>query len=133
MKGRPEPKAERDQLQARRGEDSQHLDEWRHLPGPPTMGTLCDVDPALLVTPPPGLEVGYVRLRRSSMGRMGDEHLEPWPPRQLEHDEQLGCCVRSGGGWSLVLPAQFRAGGELHDTNDLSNGLWANGGFAVNQ
>ena len=27
---------------------------------PPTIGGLADLDPALLVTPPPGLEVGYV-------------------------------------------------------------------------
>ena len=27
---------------------------------PPTVGTLCDLDPALLVTPPKGKEVGYV-------------------------------------------------------------------------
>ncbi len=30
-----------------------------YLP-PPTVGTLAEIDPALLVTPPPGLEVGYV-------------------------------------------------------------------------
>jgi hypothetical protein len=30
-----------------------------YLP-PPTVGTLADLDPAVLVTPPPGLEVGYV-------------------------------------------------------------------------
>ena len=30
-----------------------------YLP-PPTVGTLADLDPAVLVTPPAGLEVGYV-------------------------------------------------------------------------
>lgn len=33
--------------------------ERRYLP-PPTVGTLADLDPALLVEPPPGLGVGYV-------------------------------------------------------------------------
>ncbi|HAM71102.1 MAG TPA: hypothetical protein DCM86_05615 [Verrucomicrobiales bacterium] len=36
---------------------------WNHdrdyLP-PPALGTLAEIDPALIVTPPPGLEVGYV-------------------------------------------------------------------------
>jgi len=30
-----------------------------YLP-PPTLGTLAEIEPALLVTPPAGLEVGYV-------------------------------------------------------------------------
>ena len=30
-----------------------------YLP-PPTTGTLAEIDPALIVAPPPGLEVGYV-------------------------------------------------------------------------
>jgi len=37
--------------------------EWEkdrdYLP-PPTIGKLADIDPALLVTPPPGMEAGYV-------------------------------------------------------------------------
>jgi hypothetical protein len=33
--------------------------EREYLP-PPTTGTLAEIDPALIVTPPPGLEVGYV-------------------------------------------------------------------------
>ena len=31
-----------------------------YLPSPTLAGKLADIDPALLVTPPPGLEVGYV-------------------------------------------------------------------------
>jgi hypothetical protein len=27
---------------------------------PPTVGSLAEIDPALIVTPPPGFEVGYV-------------------------------------------------------------------------
>jgi len=30
-----------------------------YLP-PPSRGTLAEIDPALIVTPPPGLEAGYV-------------------------------------------------------------------------
>ena len=33
--------------------------DQEYLPAP-TIGTLADVDPALIVTPPPGLEVGHV-------------------------------------------------------------------------
>jgi hypothetical protein len=39
-----------------------------YLP-PPGIGKLADVDPALIVTPPPGLEVGYVPIAtRQAMG-----------------------------------------------------------------
>ena len=33
--------------------------DQEYLP-PPTVGRLADLDPAILVTPPKGLEVGYV-------------------------------------------------------------------------
>ena len=38
---------------------------------PPTSGTLAKLDPALLVTPPKGLEVGYVPIvtRQEDAGR----------------------------------------------------------------
>jgi hypothetical protein len=52
--------AEREQLQ-KRVENIQRL--WtknRNYIAPPAEGTLCDLDPALLVTPPKGKEVGYV-------------------------------------------------------------------------
>lgn len=32
----------------------------RDSPAPPRSGTLARIDPALIVTPPPGLEAGYV-------------------------------------------------------------------------
>ena len=47
--------------------------EWtrdREYLAPPTTGALASLDPALIVTPPPGLEVGYVpiALRQERMG-----------------------------------------------------------------
>ena len=36
------------------------MDEGPRLPSAPTVGKLADLDPALIVTPPKGLEVGYV-------------------------------------------------------------------------
>jgi hypothetical protein len=52
--------AEREALQAR--VERLHR-QWRrdgeYLP-PPAHGSLADLDPAVIVTPPPGLEVGHV-------------------------------------------------------------------------
>ncbi|MEZ5948344.1 MAG: hypothetical protein R3C12_03750 [Planctomycetaceae bacterium] len=51
---------ERERIQ-RRVEKIHH--EWtkdRDYLAPPEFGSLADIDPALLVTPPAGLEVGYV-------------------------------------------------------------------------
>jgi hypothetical protein len=42
------------------GETACKLDIGPRLYGPPTRGKLVALDPALLVTPPSGLEVGYV-------------------------------------------------------------------------
>ncbi len=52
--------AEREEMQ-KRVEKLQHLwtKDRQYLP-PPTAGKLADIDPALIVTPPKGLEVGYV-------------------------------------------------------------------------
>jgi len=37
-----------------------HWTKDRDYLAPPTVGTLADIDPALIVTPPAGLEAGYV-------------------------------------------------------------------------
>ena len=37
-----------------------HWTKDRNYLAPPASGELADIDPALIVTPPPGLEVGYV-------------------------------------------------------------------------
>jgi hypothetical protein len=41
-----------------------------YLP-PPTVGTLADLDPALIVIPPPGLEVGYVPIATRQAAEVG--------------------------------------------------------------
>ncbi len=52
--------AERESLQKRVELLHRSWTKDREYLPPPTVGTLADLDPAVLVTPPPGLEVGYV-------------------------------------------------------------------------
>ncbi len=51
---------ERESLQARVEKLHRNWTKDRDYLPPPTIGTLADIDPALIVTPPPGLEAGYV-------------------------------------------------------------------------
>ena len=51
---------ERETVQARAEEIHRHWKKDREYLPPPTIGKLAEVDPASIVTPPPGLEVGYV-------------------------------------------------------------------------
>ena len=51
---------EREALQVRVEKLHRHWTKDREYLPPPTTGSLADLDPAVLVTPPPGLEVGYV-------------------------------------------------------------------------
>jgi hypothetical protein len=51
---------EREQLQERVEKIHGSWPKDRDYLAPPTVGTLCDLDPSLLVTPPKGKEVGYV-------------------------------------------------------------------------
>lgn len=51
---------EREQLQARVEKLHRHWTKDRDYLAPPALGKLAQIDPALMVTPPPGLEVGYV-------------------------------------------------------------------------
>lgn len=52
--------AERESLQKRVEKLHQHWKKDRDYLPPPTVGKLADLDPALIVTPPKGMEVGYV-------------------------------------------------------------------------
>jgi len=36
------------------------MDQDRHYLPPPTVGKVAELDPAVIVTPPKGLEVGYL-------------------------------------------------------------------------
>jgi hypothetical protein len=51
---------EREDLQARVEKLHRNWTKDRNYLPPPTIGKLAEIDPALIVTPPPGLEVGYV-------------------------------------------------------------------------
>jgi hypothetical protein len=51
---------EREDLQARVEKLHQNWEKDRDYLVPPAIGKLADIDPALIVTPPPGLEAGYV-------------------------------------------------------------------------
>lgn len=51
---------EREQLQQRVEKLHRHWQKDGNYLPPPTMGTLASIDPALIVTPPKGLEAGYV-------------------------------------------------------------------------
>jgi len=53
---------ERETLQRRVEKLHRHWPKDRNYLTPPSVGTLASVDPALIVTPPEGLEVGYVPL-----------------------------------------------------------------------
>jgi hypothetical protein len=52
--------AERENLQKRVEKLHRHWTKDRNYLAPPTVGKLADIDPALIVMPPRGLEVGYV-------------------------------------------------------------------------
>jgi hypothetical protein len=51
---------EREALQARVEKLHRNWKKDRDYLAPPAFGKLAELDPALIVTPPPGLEVGYV-------------------------------------------------------------------------
>lgn len=51
---------ERENLQKRAEMIQRNWTKGRNYLPPPTVGNLADIDPGLLVTPPPGMEVGYV-------------------------------------------------------------------------
>lgn len=52
--------AEREALQARVEKIHRHWTKDREYLAPPKTGTLAEIDPALIVTPPKGMEIGYV-------------------------------------------------------------------------
>ena len=51
---------EREHVQARVEKLHRAWTKDRDYLTPPDLGTLASIDPALILTPPPGLEVGYV-------------------------------------------------------------------------
>ena len=54
---------ERETLQKRVEKVDRYWPKDRNYLAPPTVGKLTDIDPALIVTLPKGMEVGYVPIR----------------------------------------------------------------------
>jgi hypothetical protein len=62
--------AERERVQERVEKIHRAWTKDRNYLAPPDVGTLAQIDPALVVTPPAGLEVGYVPIAtRQELGR----------------------------------------------------------------
>jgi len=123
--------AERNQLQANVEKIHAAWTNGGTYIGPPTMGSLCEVDPALLVTPPPGLEIGYVPV-------VSNQFWGGWVTNTWKTATSGNWSVSNN--WSANAPA---AGGHSYyrlnfgsgtyaTTNDLSNG-YGYGGVAANQ
>ena len=51
---------QREALQARAEKLHRHWKKDRNYLPPPAMGKLAEIDPALIVSPPPGMDAGYV-------------------------------------------------------------------------
>ena len=60
---------ERESLQAKVEKLHRNWKKDRDYLPPPTMGKLADIDPALILTPPPGLEAGYVPIATRQAGQ----------------------------------------------------------------
>ncbi len=60
---------EREDLQKRVEKLHRHWTKDRDYLAPPAIGELADIDPALIVTPPPGLEAGYVPIATRQAAR----------------------------------------------------------------
>ena len=53
---------EREAIQMKVEKIHRHWTKEMEYLAPPSVGTLAEIDPALIVTPPDGLEIGYVPL-----------------------------------------------------------------------
>jgi len=125
--------AEREQLQANVEKIHRAWTNGGTYLAPPTMGTLAEVDPALLVTPPAGLEVGYVPVASNEF--WGGWVTFTWK-RAVSGNWSAGAnwdsaTAPEAGGHSYYR-LTFAPSGSCVATNDLSNG-YGYGGYAVNQ
>jgi len=126
--------AERDQLQAEVVKIHSAWTNGGTYIAPPTMGTLADVDPALLVTPPTNLPtVGYVPV-------VTNEVWGGWVTYTWKQTNAGNWSVATNwtstnapvtGGHSYYR-INFAPSGTYLATNDLSSG-YGYGGYAVNQ
>ena len=125
--------AERDQLQANVEKIHRAWTNGGTYLALPTMGELCDVDPALLVTPPAGLEIGYVPIATSQA--WGGWVTNTWHQATSGNwsttaNWAAGSAPEAGG--RSYYRIHFAPGGSYTTTNDLSSG-YGYGGLAVNQ
>ena len=125
--------AEREQLQANMVKIHSAWTNGGTYLAPPTMGTLVDVDPALLVTPPPGLEVGYVPVASNEF--WGGWVMPTWNQATSGNwsvATHWGSTNAPEAGGHSYYRLNFAPEGSYTTTNDLSNG-YGYGGFAANQ
>src|SRR5512136_3085557 len=97
------------------------------------MGTLAEVDPALLVTPPAGLELGYVPIASNEF--WGGWITFTWNQATSGNwsvaSNWSSASAPEAGGHSYYR-LTFSPSGSCVATNDLSNG-YGYGGYAANQ
>ena len=125
--------AERDQIQV--VAEKMHS-AWpnggTYLP-PLTRGTLADVDPALLVTPPAGMEIGYVPIAtRQEWGGLVTFRWNQATSGSLSTAVRWASGSAPADGGHSYYKLNFAPSGTYTATNDLSSG-YGYGGYAVNQ
>ena len=126
--------AERDQLQAEVVKIHSAWTNGGTYLAPPTMGTLADVDPALLVTPPTDLPaVGYVPIASSEAwgGWITNTWNQATSGNWSVASNWASASAPADGGHSYYR-LNFAPSGSYMVTNDLSSG-YGYGGYAVNQ
>jgi autotransporter-associated beta strand protein len=125
--------AEREQLQAAVVKIHSAWTNGGTYLAPPTMGTLADVDPALLVTPPAGLEVGYVPIASNEFwgGWITCTWNQATSSKWSVASNWSSASAPEAGGHSYYR-LSFSPSGSCVATNDLGNG-YGYGGYAANQ
>jgi autotransporter-associated beta strand protein len=125
--------AERDQLQAAVEKIHRAWTNGGTYLGPPTVGTLADVDPALLVTPPAGLEFGYVPIASNEFwgGWITFTWNQATSGNWSTASNWSSASAPEAGGHSYYR-LTFSPSGNCVATNDLGNG-YGYGGYAANQ
>ena len=90
---------EREALQSRVEMLHRSWKKERDYLAPPAFGKLAELDPALIVTPPPGLEIGYVAIVTRQAAGIG----QPNPTRTMKHSTSESPFMKSMHGISRLL------------------------------